>query len=525
MKKFFAFALALAMVLSLCACGGNEPAPTQEQSAGPEITAETKYADTVIAGVTADLLSGDPYGDTTPRTEYITNMTFNTVVYVNPDTGEIEPELAKSWDHNDDNTEWTFYLQEGVTFVNGDKLTAEDVKFTYEYAANLNGATNVVKTFTAGSYAESVEVLDDYTIKFVLKNPMPDFPSYMEMKVYSKNAIETMGHAAGSEIGTGPYYLDKQMTVSGQQFVVSRNDNYWENMDPYKTEHIVFKIYGDENALVAAAQAGEVDFARLENFAVYNTLDSDPNLTVETKTGCASYYMCFNYGTKTCDWNNVELRQALCQIIDHNAIEAISLEGGVGGTVSHNFCAPSGLGYSANTTPFEYNPEAGAATLKAAGVTELKLIYAASTKKQAEVIQSCLEQAGIHCNIQEIDTTNWVTFKAAQDGYDIFTDYCTYRGALLYNYNRFLYTGGSSNVFGYSSKEYEAVQDAVSAQTSWEDMLVKFADLQQWVIDNVPIFPLCYANQMQAKLNSVGGGYMGGAQNADDWSTVYKVVE
>jgi len=509
MKKIISALLVLIMVLSLCTAAFAE---------------ETKYAEWVYNGNFVDLDTADPYGGTSAQTESFTNMTFDTVVYNNPETGAIDPELAYKWEGNEDNTEWTFWLEENVYFHNGDHMTAEDVKFTYLYAANLDGNANVVKTFSAGSYAKDVEIIDDYTIKFVLNQPMPDFPAYMEMKVYSKNAIETLGHADGSIIGTGPYYYDLDNSVSGQMYVATRNDNYWRDKELYKTEHVGFKVYGDKNVVAVALQAGEVDFSEIMDNTAFNTIDSDPNLVTELKTGCASYYLGFNYASKNADMNDVEIRRAIAQCIDKEAIVEIAWEGM--GVEATNFCAPSGLGYSADVKGIEYDPEAGAATLQAKGVEKLTVIcYTGPTATTAEVIQACLSAAGVEVEVRLIDSTNWVTFKVGQDGYDLFVDYASYRGALLYNYNRFLYRGGSSNMFGFASDEYEALQDNVSAQTNWDDMVTAFGDLQQWVADNVPLIPMFYNYMWIGKNPNVGGGYLGGSVNACDWSTIYKIVD
>lgn len=517
MKKIVSLVLSLIMILSLCACGTSEQTPGGENNDGTQT-----YSEWVYLGRVGDLDTADPYGGTSSQTEWFTNMTFDTLVYNNPETGAIDPELAYKWEGSPDNSEWTFYLHDNVYFHNGDHMTAEDVKFTYLYAANLDDTVNVVKTFTAGSYAQEVEIIDNYTIKFILKQPMPDFPAYMEMKVYSKNAIETLGHAAGSVIGTGPYYYDAENTVSGQIFVATRNDNYWRGTEDYKTKHIACRNYGDVNSLAAALQAGKIDFSPSLNSTYYNTISTYPGLVAEQKTGCASYYMGFNYGSKNADMNDVEIRRAIAQCIDKDAIVQIAWEGLA--VKSTNFCAPSGLGYSADVKGLEYDPEAGAATLKAKGITELTLVYySGATATAAEVIQANLSEAGVNVTLRLIDGTNWTTFKAAQEGYDIFLDYASYRGALLYNYNRFLYRGGSSNVFGFASDEYEALQDKVSAQTNWDDMVKEFGTLQQWVADNVPLFPLVYNYMWIGKDANVGGGYLGGSDNACDWSTVYKI--
>lgn len=507
MKKLISLLLALVMITSVFSA---------------VLAEDVKYSEWVYTSYVGDIDTFDPYGGTSAQTEVFTNMTFDTIVYNNPETGAIDPELAYKWEANEDNTEWTFYLQDNVYFHNGDHMTAEDVKFTFLYAANLDGAVNVVKTFTAGSYAKDVVVVDDYTVKFILNQPMPDFAAYMEMKVYSKNAIETLGHAAGSVIGTGPYYYDTEKTVSGQVFVATRNDNYWRNQDQYKTRHIAFKVFGDPNAMVAALQAGEIDFSFTLPNTAYNTITGDSRLVTDLKTGCASYYMGFNYGSKNVNMNDPEIRRAIVQCIDKDAIVEIAWEGL--GVKSMNFCAPSGLGYNADVKGIEFDPEAGAATLQAKGVTKLNLLhYAGECATAAEVIQACLSAVGIDVTLRLYEGANWTTLKASQEGYDMFLDYASYRGALLYNYNRFLYRGGSSNVFGFASDEYEALQDKVSAQTNWEDMVKVFGELQQWVADQAPIFPLVYNYMWVAKYPSVEGGYLGGSNNACDWSTVYKI--
>ena len=516
MKKIISLLLVLVMVLSFAGC-------TPANKKDPQNNGETKYAEWVYYAFPANVNSVDPYGNTGASTEMITNITFDTLVYNNPETGAIDPELATKWESNKDMSEWTFWLEKNVKFHNGDHMTAEDVKFTYQYAANLDGATNVVKPFTAGSYAKEVKVVDEYTIKFVLKQPMPDFPSYMEMKVYSKKAIETLGHAEGSVIGTGPYYYDKEASVPAQLVATTRNENYWRGTENYKTKHIGFKIFGDLNTIVSALQAKEIDFVSV-NSSLYNTVKNDPSLVVEQRTGCASYYLGFNYGSKNVNMNDVEIRRAIAQCIDKETLAAVAWEGLA--SVSNNFCAPSGLGYSADVKGLEYNPTAGAATLKAKGVKKLTIVYySGATATAAEVIQASFAKLGIDVVCRQIDNSNWTSFKAGQDGYDIFLDYASYRGALLYNFNRFFYRGGSSNLFGFGSDEYEALQNKVTAQTDWENMVKEFGTLQQWVADNVPVFPLVYGNMLLGKNPNVGGGYLGGSDNACDWSTIYKIIE
>lgn len=522
MKKLVAVALLMAMVFILCACGAPEQKNTEE-NIKLSVEEGVRYAEWVYSATPGDLESADPYGSTTARTEWLTNMTFDTLVAYNEETGEMDPELAYKWESNEAKDEWTFYLRDNVYFHNGDHLTAEDVKFTYLHTANLDGAVNVIKTFAAGSYAESVEVLDEYTVKFVLKQPRPDFHMYMEMKVYSKKAIETLGQEKGGVIGTGPYYFDAENTKSGQIYVVSRNDNYWKGTENYKTKHIGFKVYGDWNGVVAALQAGDIDFTTLQS-AHYRTVKNDPNLVIDEKGGCTSYYMGYNYTSTNADMNDPEVRIAIAQCINKDDMVAIAWENLA--IKSKNFCPPSGIGYFADVQGVEYNPQQGIATLKEKGITSLTIIYTSGAPAvAAEVIQASLKQAGIDVTLRLVDTTNWAAFKKAREGYDLFVDYGSYRGALLYNFNRFLHRDGNVNFGGFASDEYEALQNKVSEQTNWDDMVKEFAVLQQWTAENVPLFPLVYTNMLLGRNINVGGGYMGSSNNSCDWSTIYKLVK
>ena len=513
MKRAICALLSMVLIFMLCSCGKPNTQSDVENAGG--------YAEWVYSATPGDLDSADPYGSTSARTEWLTNMTFDKLVCLNEETGEVEPKLAISWEANETNDEWTFKLRDDVYFHNGDHMTAEDVKFTYMHTANLGDTINVVRTFAAGAYAESVEVIDEYTLKFVLKQPRPDFIMYMDMKVYSKNAIETLGQAEGGIIGTGPYYFDRENTVSGQIYTVSRFDKYWGGIENYKTKHIGFKVYGDWNGVVAALQSGDIDFTTLQS-AHYNTVKNDMNLAIDEKVGCSSYYMGYNYSSANADMNDTEIRQAIAQCINKDDLVAIAWENLA--IKSDNFCAPTGLGYLEEVKSVQYDPEKGMATLQAKGVKNLTIIYTSGAPAVAsEVIQASLSKAGIEVKLRQVDTTNWAAFKAAREGYDLFVDYGSYRGALLYNFNRFLHRDGAVNFGGFVSDEYEALQNKVSERSNWDDMLKEFGVLQHWVAENVPLFPLVYTNQLLGRNVNVGGGYLGSSNSACDWSTIYKI--
>lgn len=514
-RNRFAFLLIILVLMSFVSCANGEEEGRADANREP-VLKETVYS------AHSAMDTADPYGSTGLQNQFISNMTFDTLTYVDSDTGEVNGELAVSWEdisEEKNGSDWLVKLQEGVLFHDGSGFTAEDVKFTWEYTAT--GAGNVVKTNAASAYVSEYEIVDDYTIVFHLNRPMLDFPSYLETKIYSHTAFENMDKTDACVIGTGPYYFDKAITQSGIQYGVTRFDEYWGGTDSYPTKHIVFKEITDANTRVSALLAGEVDILFDVDASSYNTISRNTDVTIETKTGANSYYLGFNYSNPV--FSDLAVRRAISEAISKEDIVAIAFEGGVGGVESSNFCAPSGLGYAQIENTVSYDPEHAGSELAALGLAgkTFTLAYTPSKSRMAEVIQSNLNAAGLKIEMKVVEAANWSQFKANQDGYDLFIDYAAYQGALLYNFNRFFYTGGSSNTYGFYSEEYESLQDSVSEGITWDEMLSRFADLQQWVADNIPIYPLVLNNMIVAYHDNVHGVEISPTSNYMDLSTVY----
>ncbi len=534
MKKALVLILALTLLLScLAGCGQQQaPAETTEQAPAEvpatieensgsvgEVDETATYRDTVYTCYVADLDSADPFGSTSAQHQIYTNLTFDVLTVNNPDTGELDPQLAIKWEDIDgDGLNWKISLVENAVSHDGMPFTADDVKFTWEFAAA--GAGNVVKPISAMDYVDNIEVADEHTVIFHLKNGMFDFPTYLEQPIYSKEAFDSMDPTDAGVIGFGPYYYDKTLQKTGVEFTATRFEDYWGGVDSFPTKHIIFKVLNGDGTDVAALEAGEIDFAFYNLANSYNILDQNKDLEMLTRTGANSWYLGFNYKGGSVDWNDLSLRTALCQAIDKSAIVAVAWNE-VGGVESYNFCSPNGLGYkevdpimadiASATDYFSTNYPNG---------LSVTLAHYASGKGVAEVVQACLVAVGIDCQLKQVDGTNWTAFKSEGKDYDIFVDYCAYQGALLYNFNRFFYSNGSSNVYGYHSEEYEAEQDKVSSATSYEEMLNEFGNLEQWVATNIPIFPLGYVNCIAAYRTGVEGLALAPTNNYMNFRTV-----
>lgn len=541
MKKIIALSLAVLMAVLMFGCQKAPESADSAAPAGAPAAAETPAANTEVAAATQeevasgkyqtdmrigseeDLETADPYASTTASTQMFTNSTFNTLVANEVGTGNILPELASSWDDvNGDGTVWDLHLVENAVFHDGSPFTADDVVFTWSY---ITDATKVVKVFSGAcvTACQSVEAVDAYTARFTLAQPMPDFISYLEIKIYSKTAFDTLGAEKAASIGTGPYYYNAELTKDAIQFVASRFDQYWGDNSLYPTQNLVYVVLQNADTMVAALQTGEVDaiFAVVANQV--SNLESDSNVTIYTAPGAYSYYMGFNYRNNA-DFQDHDFRVALMQAIDKDALVAVAFEGYA--TASNCLVTPIALGYSPDYTFAAHDPAAAKAYFEANGYAGKSYVLSyptQATKLMAEVIQANLAEVGIHIELKQVDVTNWTTHKGSND-YDMFLDAIGMQGALLYNVNRIFYTGGSSNQYGHSNPDYEAAQNAVTAQTTWADMLTQFKVLQQFIADECAVAPLLYDTFIYAVRSDVQGLYVANSKNFSDFSTLYALA-
>jgi peptide/nickel transport system substrate-binding protein len=524
-KKVLALVLVFLLALSLlCACSKPNDDSKGSETKGSELPGSEHvspkcYEETVLIGMLSELDSADPYGSGSAECQMMTNMTHLLLAINNTDSGELDPISAEKWEDMDkDGKKWRITLKKGVLFHNGEEMTAEDVKFTWEYVNPDAG--NVMKPLAASTYVESIDVEDNYNLVFTLKSAMFDFPTYLETKIYCKKAFDSMSAEDAALVGTGPYYYDKSLYQSGIQYGFTRFDDYYEGVEKYPTKHIVVRYIPEEDARIAAIQAQEIDVVFFQSPSYYGILEGDPNVTAYMRKGDQSYYLGFNFTVDKV--KEMKLRQALAMAINRDDIVNVAFEGGLGGAASYNFCVPTGAGY-VEVDHVKYDPERSKAILKDLGYEaglELKLAHYASTKKIAEVVQSNLAKVGVTVSIQQIDDTNWGAFKRSKEGYDIFLDYCSYKGALLYNYNRFLQKDGSSNMNGHFNPEFETLLQNVQNAGSYDDMLAEFAKMQQWVATDCPMIPLAVNNMIGATLNDVEGYVLADTANYMDFSTL-----
>jgi peptide/nickel transport system substrate-binding protein len=253
---------------------------------------------------------------------------------VRPGMFIVEPDLAERWEEPNDTT-YIFHLRHGVKWhnkppVNGRELVAEDVKFTYDRFLTEKG--NPERQLLES--VDRVEVVDRYTVKFVLKEPfvwlLDILANAMCMWVIAPEVAEKYGDFKRVEtaIGTGPFTLESY--EPNVKTIFRRNPDYFRQGQPYVDE-VEWLVVQDESTGLAMYRTGQLDTGPWNNWMVrQQDLDSlkksHPHLVYQDiqSTTQTTIWM----RTDKSPFNDVRVRRAISHAIERQAmIEAVWVRG------------------------------------------------------------------------------------------------------------------------------------------------------------------------------------------------------
>jgi peptide/nickel transport system substrate-binding protein len=234
----------------------------------------------------------------------------------------LAPCLAESFSASEDGLSYEFVVRQGAKFHNGDPVTTEDVKFSFE---RYRGTSHdLLKARVA-----AVETADLQHIRFNLKEPWPDFLTFYASAtgagwVVPKNYVEKVGEDGfkAAPIGAGPYKFVS--FTPGVELVMEAFDQYWRKTPSVK--RLVFKVIPDEATRLAALKRGEVDIAYSIRGELAEELQRTPGLTLQSAVvGSQWLYFADQWDAKS-PWHDERVRQAANLAIDRKTInEALTL--------------------------------------------------------------------------------------------------------------------------------------------------------------------------------------------------------
>lgn len=274
--------------------------------------------DTIVMGTTDRVTNLSPANSYDHYSWHVLRMCSDALLTIKPKTDELAPAIAKDWEAGPNAQVYTFHLVEDATFTDGEPVNAEAVKWSLERALRLDGPEGGVGLI---KMIDTIEVLDEYTVKITLKFPDATFLKRMTGQIgpsliWSPKSTPENEFAKGEFAGVGPYTLVK--FTPDQSVVYEAYDNYYGKNA--KTKNVIELKYTQASQLRSAIESGDIDIAfRSLNPIDVKQLQEDAALETQHPVSCPSVrYLLFNVTHK--QFGDERVRKAVKYAVNRGKI-------------------------------------------------------------------------------------------------------------------------------------------------------------------------------------------------------------
>jgi peptide/nickel transport system substrate-binding protein len=408
------------IVLTLLAgCGNDADAGTDKKSSTRSEKGESGLADAgdpVRGGRLVYALEGESSGGyCLPEAQLALSGTmvrmalYDTLTVVNSE-GETVPSLAKSITPNDDYTEWTFVIRDGIKFHDGSDLDASVVKNNLDAARGQYSTRHPALTIFVYQNVEEINVTDEMTVVVKTKTPWVSFPNTVRvLGMMGQVQLDDTETCATNMIGTGPFKVAKW--TQGQELLAQRNPDYWQiapDGEPYPyLDAVAFRPILDSVQRINALDAGEVDaMMTSEPTDIVGPLtdlreQGSINMLVSEEHSEVNFVM---MNSSKAPFDDIKMRKAVAMGIDREKFNDLTNAGFP--TIANQPFPPGDLGYNEDVGFPEYDPEAAKALVEeyraSGGDPSFTFVALSDTQviARAEVIQNQLAKVGITVKLQ-----------------------------------------------------------------------------------------------------------------------------
>ena len=417
--------------------------------------------------------------------------------------------LAESYTPSADGLSHEFVLRSGTRFHNGERITAEDVKFSYQrYRGN---AARFLKAKVA-----AVETPDPRRVVFRLNAPWPDFLTYYSGVtgvgwIVPKRYVESVGEDGFKKapIGAGPY---KFVSFNpGVELVLEAFEDFWRKTSTVKK--LVFRVIPDETTRLAALKRGEVDIAYSIRGELAEEVQRTPGLELKpvVLNGAQWIYFPDQWDPKS-PWHDVRVRQAASVALNCDVInQALTL----GHSLITGSIVPKSFKFFWQPPKIPYDPPYARALLAEAGFRggfDAGDYYCdASYSNLAEAVLNYLREAGIRAKLRPIERAAFLKGYAEKKYRNIIQGGSGAFGNAATRMESFIVKGGGY-VYG-SYPDIDELFDQQTEETDWVKREVILHRMQQLVNERAiyaPIWQLGFLSGQGARVDESGLGLIAG---------------
>lgn len=514
----------------LCAClaVGLSAAPASGQDDDPTTTLRI-----ALNGYENNITPFTATFGAAPNTHDLLMLVYDSLFW-SQNSVDPEPWLAESAEPNADLTQWTVILRDGVTWHDGRPLTAEDVRFSFEYYSEQRAAS--------GRYAHhvfdvpplaSAEVLDDRTVRFTYSQPAPAFRTMpgADLPIIPRHVWESVPdprtNAESLPVGSGPYRLVE--IVPDQLYRFEANESYFKGRPT--VDVLEMPILRDPAAAFAALQTGEVSFvSRNVPPELFDRFSREPGVTIAQGTKYESNQLYFN--ARKAPLDDPRLRHAMSLTIDSQAVvDTVLLGKGTPGLPT--FLHPD-TPWAQQGAQVEYDPAQARTILDQAGYapgpdgirvapdgtplrfTVLVNSFEPQDIRAAQLIGQQLASLGVGLTAEALDPATLRQRRAAPPGevptYDAYISVIESHAhvdpdALYYFFHSPGPKGFGASITGWTNPEFDRiVEQATTAGT--EDRTTLLAQAQDLIAAENPLVVLWYRNGEYAFRNEGYDGWV-----------------
>jgi peptide/nickel transport system substrate-binding protein len=418
----------------------------------------------------------------------IYELVYSNLVRLDPNV-EVQPELAESWSVSDDGTTWTFNLRQDVKFHNGQDMTAEDVKYTYERILDEETGA-IARSLFAG--INSIDTPDPYTVVFTLETPNAAFLTNLanQSACIVSEAVVSSGDPALPEntVGTGPYKLSEW--EPDNYMILERHPDFFIEGQPI-IDTIRINIIPTEDGVLAAMRAGEADFAIIEDVRVAKLAREEEDLVL-LSTPSLNYELLFVNGARE-PLNDVRVRQAIGLALDRQQI----IDGAALGEGEPTGPFPPSLSLYAlplsELFGYERDIQRAQELLAEAGYPDgfsftmmTQTTEPANAPDIAQIVQAQLREVNIDMEIELVEWGQWLE-RWKQADFDMCPGHNSGSPDPDYYYYRYMHTGESLNfVTSYSNPEADELLEEGRATFDLEERVPIYQELEKILAEELP---------------------------------------
>jgi peptide/nickel transport system substrate-binding protein len=470
----------------------------------------------LIVGLVAEPVALDGAQVTDVNSARVIRRITESLIGFADEKAELVPLLAESWEISEDGREYTFKLRQGVKFHDGTPFNAEAVKFSLMRQIDEAHPANALGTYPFANFyfgsIESIEVVDDHTVKIIQKEPRASLPAALASAaagIVSPTAVEQYGEDYPQQpVGTGPFKFNSW--EPGVAVNLEANEDYWG--EPTNLEAVIFRPFTEDQTRLAALQTGEVNL--IVDLPPDNVegLESDPNIDVLKQPGIHFWYVGLN--TQKPPLDDARVRQALAYAIDKEAITRDVLRGT--GEVAKSMLNPGTWGFAEDVPAYERDVEKAKQLLAEAGYPdgfEITMWVPESGSgmqspvMMATVVQANLADIGVQANLE---TFEWGTFlnNLRTGDQEVFVN--SWMAGLpdpdmtLYPFlHSSQWAPNGPNRFFYENSEVDRLLEEARMTSDQEERAELYRQVQKIALEEVPLIPVEHQIQTAAMASNV----------------------